>query len=85
MSIEKDTNSDLHSDITSVCRKTAKSLDMTSNGSRWKCEVTEVNISNEGVKKYGFYVNDKNSDKEYQVEALIENNETADWTIEEVS
>lgn len=84
MSIEKEIDSDLRSDITSICRETAKSLDMTRNGSRWKSEVTEVKISDEGVKRYGFYVNDKNSDKEYQVEALIENNETANWEIQEV-
>ena len=85
MSEEKEISKELHSEITSICRETAKSLDMTRNGSRWKCEVTEVKISDEGVKRYGFYVNDKNSDKEYQAEALIENNETADWDIEEVN
>ncbi|MFQ3307980.1 MAG: hypothetical protein ACI977_000195 [Candidatus Nanohaloarchaea archaeon] len=84
MNARKDMDSELHSDITSVCRKTAKSLDMTSNGSRWKCEVTEVKISDEGVKKYGFYVNDKKANREYQAEARIENNETAEWTINEV-
>lgn len=85
MSGEKDMDSDLRNEITSICRETAKSFDMMKNGSRWKCEVTEVKISDEGVKKYGFYVNDKNSDKEYQAEALIENRETADWSIEEVN
>lgn len=77
-------DSELHSQITSICRETAKSLDMMRNGSRWKCEVTEVKVSDEGVKNYGFYVNDKNSDREYQVKALIENDETANWKIEEV-
>lgn len=84
MSIENDFDSELRNEITSICRETAKSFDMTRNGSRWKCEVTEVKISDEGVKRYGFYINDKTSDKEYQAEALIENNETADWSIEEV-
>ncbi len=85
MSLEKEISSDLRNEITSICRETAKSLDMMRNGSRWKCEVTEVKILDEGVKRYGFYVNDKNSDKEYQAEALIGNKETADWDIEEVN
>lgn len=84
MGAEKEIDPDLHNEITSICRETAKSLDMMRNGSRWKCEVTEVKISDEGVKRYGFYVNDKNSDKEYQAEALIENKETANWSINEV-
>jgi len=84
MSGGKDIDSDLRNEITSICRETAKNLDMMRNGSRWKCEVTEVEISDEGVKRYGFYVNDKNSDREYQAEALIENKETANWSIEEV-
>ena len=76
---------DLRNEISSICRETAKSLDMTRSGSRWKCEVTEVKISDEGVKRYGFYVNDKNSDKEYQAKAVIENNDTASWEIQEVN
>lgn len=77
--------SELRDEIASICRETAKSFDMTRSGSRWKCEVTEVEISDEGVKRYGFYVNDKNSDKEYQTEALIENRENAEWNIMEVN
>lgn len=78
-------DSGLRGEITSICRETAKTFDMTRNGSRWKCEVTEVKVSDEGVKKYGFYVNDKISDKEYQAEALIENRENAEWKISEVN
>lgn len=85
MSAEKELDSDLRNEITSICRETAKSLDMTRSGSRWKCEATEVKISDEGVKRYGFYVNDKKSDKEYQAEALIENGEAASWSIQEVN
>lgn len=85
MSTEKEISSDLRSEITSICRETAKTFDMTRNGSRWKCEVTEVEVSDEGVKRYGFYVNDKKSEMEYQVEALIENRENAEWKIQEVN
>ena len=77
-------DSELRKEITSICRETAKNFDMMKNGSRWKCEATEVKISDEGVKRYGFYVNDKNSDKEYQVVAQIENRENANWEIQEV-
>ena len=85
MSTGKELDSNLRNDITSICRETAKSLDMTRSGSRWKCEVTEVKISDDGVKRYGFYVNDKKSDAEYQAKALIENGETASWEIQEVN
>ncbi len=85
MNGENGVDADLHSEISSICRETAKSFDMTRSGSRWKCEVTEVEVSDEGVKRYGFYVNDKNSEREYQVEALIENRENAEWKIQEVS
>lgn len=82
MGIEKESGSDLRNEITSICRETAKTFDMTRNGSRWKCE---VKVSDEGVKRYGFYINDKNSDKEYQAQALVENNDTANWKIQEVN
>lgn len=82
---EEGVGTDVRNEISSICRETAKSLDMTRNGSRWKCEVTEVKISDDGVKRYGFYVNDKKSDKEYQAKALIENGETASWEIQEVN
>lgn len=76
--------SEYRSKLTSICRETAKSLDMARNGSRWKCEVTDVRISGGGVKRYGFYVHDKNSGEEYQLKALVENNESATWKIEKV-
>lgn len=84
MTNSENLDSGMRNEITSICRETAKTFDMTRNGSRWKCEVTEVKVSDEGVKRYGFYVNDKNSDKEYQAKAVIENNDTASWEIEEV-
>lgn len=75
---------ELRSELTSICRETAKSLDMERNGSRWKCEVTEIKITDHGVKRYSFYINDKNSGNEYQAEAHVENGETANWKLQKV-
>lgn len=75
---------ELRGEITSLCRETAKSLDMERNGSRWKCEVTNITITDHGVKKYSFYIHDKNSGNEYQAEAHVENGETAKWNLETV-
>lgn len=72
------------SDITSICRETAKSLDMSRNGSRWRCEVTKVDITDEGFKEYRFYVYDKNSGREYEAQAVVENEQTADWEVQEI-
>ena len=77
-------NPGLRDEITSICRETAKSLDMERSGSRWKCEVTSTAISGQGVKRYSFYVHDKNTGREYQAEARIENGETAEWHLEEL-
>ena len=77
-------HSDYRGKLTSLCRETAKSFDMSQNGSRWKCEVTEVEISLQGVKRYSFYIYDKNSGHEYQAKAVLENNEDATWSIERV-
>ena len=71
-------------DITSICRETAKSLDMSRSGSRWRCEVTAVDITDQGFKKYKFYICDKNSGREYQAQAIVENEQTADWQVQEV-
>lgn len=71
--------------LTSICRDTAKSLDMTRSGSRWVCEVTEVNVGQSGVKNYRFYILDKNSGHEYEARAKVENNEPAEWDIREVN
>ena len=71
-------------DITSVCRETAKSLDMSRNGSRWRCEVTAVEITNQGYKKYRFYIHDKNSGREYEAQATVKNEETAKWNVKEI-
>jgi hypothetical protein len=75
---------ELRGELTSLCRETAKSLDMERNGSRWKCEVTSVKITDHGVKHYSFYIHDKNSGNEYQAEAYVENGETANWKLEAV-
>jgi hypothetical protein len=72
------------SDITSICRETAKSLDMSRNGSRWRCEVTDVDITDEGFKKYQFYIHDKNSGREYEAQAVVENKQTANWEVQEI-
>ncbi|MFO7794375.1 MAG: hypothetical protein R6V35_05380 [Candidatus Nanohaloarchaea archaeon] len=71
-------------DITSICRETAKSLDMSRSGSRWRCEVTDVSITDEGFKKYQFYVHDKNSGREYEAQAVVENEQTANWEVQEI-
>lgn len=71
-------------DITSICRETAKSLDMSRDGSRWRCEVTKVDITDEGFKKYNFYIYDKNSGREYEAQAVVENEETAKWEVQEI-
>lgn len=70
--------------IVSICRETAKSLDMVRRGSRWLCEVTEVNISREGVKRYDFYILDKNSGQEYEGQARVENEENAEWDVQKI-
>lgn len=72
------------SDITSICRETAKSLDMSRSGSRWRCEVTKVDITDEGFKKYSFYIHDKNSGREYEAQAVVENEQTANWEVQEI-
>lgn len=71
-------------DITSICRETAKSLDMSRNGSRWRCEVTRIDITDEGFKKYRFYIHDKNSGREYGAQAIVENEQTANWKVQEI-
>ncbi|MFB6190416.1 MAG: hypothetical protein ABEJ91_02480 [Candidatus Nanohaloarchaea archaeon] len=75
---------ELRGKIVSICRDTAKSLDMARTGSRWHCEVTEVSINCNGVKKYEFYVHDKNSGREYRAEARVENEQNAEWQVGEV-
>jgi hypothetical protein len=72
------------SDITSICRETAKSLDMSRSGSRWRCEVTAVDITSEGFKEYNFYIHDKNSGREYEAQAIVENEQTANWEVQEI-
>lgn len=76
---------EFRNNIVSICRDTAKSLDMSRNGSRWLCEVTEVNVSREGIKEYGFYILDKNSGHEYEATADVENKENAEWEVTEIS
>lgn len=70
--------------LTSICRETAKQLDMSREGSRWICEVTDLKIRRDGRKKYSFYILDRNSGHEYQAEALIDNEQNAEWEVEEV-
>jgi hypothetical protein len=71
--------------LTSICRETAKTLDMARNGPRWLCEVTDLQIVGEGRKVYQFYIMDKNSGHEYQAQASVEREESAEWDIEKVS
>lgn len=71
--------------LTSICRETAKTLDMARNGPRWLCEVTDVKVLGEGRKAYQFYIMDKNSGQEYQAQATVEREESAEWDIEKVS
>ena len=71
--------------LTSICRETAKQLDMARNGPRWNCEVTDLKIRRDGRKQYSFYIMDKNSGHEYQATALIDNEQNADWNVKEVS
>jgi hypothetical protein len=75
---------EFRSNIVSICRETAKSLDMARTGSRWHCEVTEVGITRNGVKKYEFYIHDKNSGHEYEATARVENEQNAEWDVSEV-
>lgn len=70
--------------LVSICRDTAKSLDMARHGSRWLCEVTKVEISGEGVKKYNFYILDKNSGQEYEARATVEYEENAEWDLQKI-
>lgn len=72
------------SNLVSICRDTAKSLDMVRTGSRWHCEVTEVEITRNGVKRYEFYILDKNSGHEYEAQARVQNEQNAEWDVEEV-
>ncbi len=75
---------EFRSNLTSICRETAKSLDMVRTGSRWHCEATRISISANGVKVYEFYILDKNSGHEYEVQATIENDQNAEWNVSEV-
>ena len=77
-------DSDNRGAITSACREAAKTFDMETNGSRWKCEVTKVEVTSNGLKKYKFYVHDKKSGYEYEVTANLENNEDAAWNLEKI-
>lgn len=70
--------------LTSICRETAKTLDMARNGPRWLCEVTRVRVLGEGRKHYQFYIMDKNSGQEYQAMAIVEREESAEWSLEKV-
>lgn len=81
---QKMSEGNIRGEISSICRETAKSFDMSRNGSRWRCEVTDISISGQGIKSIRFYIHDKNSGREYQAQAVIENNETAEWKILEV-
>lgn len=76
---------DYRNTLTSICRETAKTLDMSRGGSRWVCEVTDVKIRSDGRKKYSFYITDRTSGHEYQVEALIDNEKNAEWEVEKVA
>ncbi|EHK01221.1 hypothetical protein HRED_09322 [Candidatus Haloredivivus sp. G17] len=44
---------------------------MSRSGSRWRCEVTAVDITSEGFKEYNFYIHDKNSGREYEAQAIV--------------
>ena len=57
---------------------------MSRNGSRWRCEVTRIDITDEGFKKYRFYIHDKNSGREYEAQAVVENEQTANWKVQEI-
>jgi len=70
--------------LISICRETAKSLDMARTGSRWHCEATDVSISEAGVKVYEFYILDRNSGHEYQAQATVENEQKAEWDVSRV-
>ena len=67
--------------LISACRETAKTLGMSKRGSRWLSEMTEVKLKKENIIEYGFYVLDKNSENEYEVKAVVQNNENADWEV----
>lgn len=75
---------DFRNKLTSICRETAKQLDMAREGPRWNCEVTEVKIRSDGRKLYSFYILDQNSGHKYEASALIDNEQNADWEVEEV-
>lgn len=72
--------SEIRTKIVSSCRETAKSLDMSKRGSRWISEVTEVHLKDKVV-EYGFYVIDKRTGNEYEVEAIVEEKGNADWNV----
>ncbi|PSG99217.1 MAG: hypothetical protein BRC29_03770 [Nanohaloarchaea archaeon SW_7_43_1] len=76
---------DFRNKLTSICRETAKTLKMDRDGARWFCETTELNIKDEGKMIYRFYVMDKNSGHEYQVNAVIEKDDITDWNVREVT
>jgi hypothetical protein len=67
--------------VTSTCRETAKTLEMSKRGSRWFSEVTEVKLKEQHIIEYGFYVLDKKTGNEYEVTAIVENANNADWSV----
>lgn len=67
--------------IVSACRETAKSLEMSKRGSRWFSEVTEISLKDQQIVEYRFYVLDKKTGNEYEVEAVVEDGGNADWEV----
>jgi len=73
--------SEIREKVTSTCRETAKTLEMSKRGSRWFSEVTEVKLKEQHIIEYGFYVLDKNTGNEYEVTAVVESSNNADWDV----
>lgn len=67
--------------VISTCRESAKSLGMSKRGSRWLSEITEVKLKKQNIIEYSFYVLDKQTGNEYEADAVVQNNDNADWTV----
>ncbi len=72
---------EIRNKLTSTCRETAKTLGMSKRGSRWLSEITEIKLKDQNIIEYGFYVLDKKTGNEYEVNAVVQNNDNADWNV----
>lgn len=72
---------EIRNKLTSTCRETAKTLGMSKRGSRWLSEVTKINLKDQNIIEYGFYILDKKTGNEYEATAVVQDNDNAEWDV----